>query len=83
MKHVKAKEVLEAYNDNDSKDSSLKVKWRIVLNRLKTSYSVKDGGDQSVDFTDLRIISKRTMEELEKKAVISEEEVNLEAIEGS
>ena len=73
----------------------MNVKWRIVLNRLKTSYLVKDG-DQSVDFADLvidlltlqiwhfkRIISKRTMEELEKKAVISEEEVNLEVIEGS
>ena len=34
-------------------------------------------GHRSVDFTDLRIISKRTMEELEKKAVISKEEVNL------
>jgi len=57
---------------------------------LKTSYPVKDG-DQSVDITDLvinlftlqnwhfkRIISKRIMDELEKKAALSEDvEVNL------
>ena len=57
---------------------------------MKTSYPVKDG-DQSVDITDLvinlftlqiwhfkRIISKRIMDELEKKAALSEDvEVNL------
>jgi hypothetical protein len=86
LKHVLVKEIFRVHN---TKDSSLKVKYRIVLNRLKTSYPVKDG-DQSVDFTDLvinlfilqiwhfkRIKSKRIMEELEKKASISEEEANL------
>jgi hypothetical protein len=57
---------------------------------LKTSYPVKDG-DQSVDITDLvinlftlqiwhfkMIISKSIMDELEKKAALSEDvEVNL------
>jgi len=32
----------------------MKVKWQIVLTRLKVTYPVKDG-DQSIDFTDLDI----------------------------
>ena len=52
----------------------MKVKWQIVLTRLKATYPVKDG-DQSIDFTDLVITAialqnhfKRIMEDLEKKA---------------
>ena len=78
LEHVLAKEVFRAHAYKNTKDSSMKVKWQIVLTRLKATYPVKDG-DQSIDFTDLDITAialqnhfKRIMEDLEKKAAIEE-----------
>ena len=86
LEHVLAKEVFRAHAYKNTKDSSMKVKWQIVLTRLKATYPVKDG-DQSIDFTDLDISAialqnhfKRIMEDLEKKAAISEEGANLSGL---
>lgn len=86
LEHVLAKEVFRAHAYKNTKDSSMKVKWQIVLTRLKATYPVKDG-DQSIDFTDLDITAialqnhfKRIMEDLEKKAAISEEGANLSGL---
>jgi hypothetical protein len=86
LEHVLAKEVSRAHAYKNTKDSSMKVKWQNVLTRLKATYPVKDG-DQSIDFTDLDITAiasqnhfKRIMEDLEKKAAISEEGANLSGL---
>ena len=86
LEHVLAKEVFRAHAYKNTKESSMKVKWQIVLTRLKATYPVKDG-DQSIDFTDLDITAlalqnhfKRIMEDLEKKAAISEEGANLSGL---
>ena len=48
LAHVLAKEVFRAHAYKNTKDSSMKVKWQIVLTRLKATYPVKDGDQSSV-----------------------------------
>ena len=79
LEHVLAKEVFRAHAYKNTKDSSMKVKWQIVLTRLKATYPVKDG-DQSITAIALQNHFKRIMEDLEKKAAISEEGANLSGL---